>query len=42
MQAVEVSHIAKYYADKVAVDNLSFNVAQNEIFSPTYERSSEQ
>jgi ABC-2 type transport system ATP-binding protein len=30
--AVEVSHIAKSFADKVAVDNLSFFVAQGEMF----------
>ncbi len=32
MLAVEVNHIVKSYADKVAVDDLSFSVAQNEIF----------
>jgi len=32
MPAVEVNHIVKSYADKVAVDHLSFSVAQNEIF----------
>jgi ABC-2 type transport system ATP-binding protein len=32
MLAVEVSHIAKSFADKVAVDNLSFSVAQGEMF----------
>jgi ABC-2 type transport system ATP-binding protein len=32
MPAVEVNHIVKSYADKVAVDDLSFTVAQNEIF----------
>ncbi len=32
MPAVEVSHIAKSYADKVAVDDLSFSVSQGEIF----------
>ena len=32
MPAVEVNHIVKSYADKVAVDDLSFSVAQNEIF----------
>jgi len=32
MLAVEVSHIVKSFADKVAVDNLSFSVAQGEIF----------
>jgi ABC-2 type transport system ATP-binding protein len=32
MPAVEVNHIAKSFADKVAVDDLSFSVAQNEIF----------
>ena len=32
MPAVEVNHIAKSYADKVVVDDLSFSVAQNEIF----------
>lgn len=30
--AVEVDHIIKSYVDKVAVDHLSFSVAQNEIF----------
>jgi ABC-2 type transport system ATP-binding protein len=30
--AVEVSHIVKSFADKVAVDDLSFSVARNEIF----------
>jgi ABC-2 type transport system ATP-binding protein len=30
--AVEVNHIVKSYADKVVVDDLSFSVAQNEIF----------
>jgi ABC-2 type transport system ATP-binding protein len=32
MLAVEVSNIVKSYADKVAVDDLSFSVAQSEIF----------
>ncbi len=32
MLAVEVNHIVKSYADKVAVNELSFSVAQNEIF----------
>jgi len=32
MQAVEVSHVVKSYADKVAVDDLSFAVGQGEIF----------
>jgi ABC-2 type transport system ATP-binding protein len=32
MQAVEVNHIAKSFADKVAVDDLSFSVAQGEMF----------
>ncbi len=32
MLAVEVSHIVKSFADKVAVDNLSFSVAQGEMF----------
>ena len=32
MLAVEVNHIVKSYADKVAVDDLSFSVAKNEIF----------
>ena len=32
MLAVEVNHIVKSYADKVAVDDLSFSVARNEIF----------
>jgi len=32
MFAVEVSHVAKSFADKVAVDNLSFSVAQGEMF----------
>ncbi|MFA5315860.1 MAG: ATP-binding cassette domain-containing protein [Dehalococcoidales bacterium] len=32
MFAVEVSHIAKSFKDKVAVDNLSFSVAQGQIF----------
>jgi ABC-2 type transport system ATP-binding protein len=32
MLAVEVNHIVKSYADKVAVNDLSFSVAQNEIF----------
>ncbi len=32
MPAVEVNHVAKSYADKVAVDDLSFSVNQGEIF----------
>ena len=32
MFAVEVSHITKSFADKVAVDNLSFSVTQGEMF----------
>jgi len=32
MPAVEVNHIVKSYADKLAVDDLSFSVAQGEIF----------
>jgi ABC-2 type transport system ATP-binding protein len=32
MQAVEVSHIVKSFADKVVVNDLSFSVAQGEIF----------
>lgn len=32
MPAVEVNRIIKSYADKVAVDDLSFSVARNEIF----------
>ncbi len=32
MPTVEVNHIVKSYADKVVVDDLSFSVAQNEIF----------
>lgn len=32
MHTVEVNRIVKSYADKVAVDDLSFSVAQNEIF----------
>ena len=32
MQVVEVNHIVKSYVDKVAVDDLSFSVAKNEIF----------
>jgi ABC-2 type transport system ATP-binding protein len=32
MPAVEVSHIVKSFVDKVAVDDLSFSVAQSEIF----------
>jgi ABC-2 type transport system ATP-binding protein len=32
MPAVEVSHIVKSFADKVAVNDLSFSVAQGEIF----------
>jgi len=32
MPAVEVNHIVKSYADKLAVDGLSFSVAQGEIF----------
>jgi ABC-2 type transport system ATP-binding protein len=31
MPAVEVNHIVKSYADKVAVNNLTFSVAKNEI-----------
>jgi ABC-2 type transport system ATP-binding protein len=31
MQAVEVNHVAKSFADKVAVDDLSFTVAQGEM-----------
>jgi len=32
MLAVEVNHIFKSYAEKTAVDDLSFSVAQGEIF----------
>ena len=32
MQAVEVNRVSKSYADKAAVDDLSFSVAQGEIF----------
>ena len=32
MQAVEVNHVAKSFADKIAVDDLSFTVAQGEMF----------
>ena len=32
MYAVEVNHIIKSYVDKLAVDDLSFSIAQNEIF----------
>ena len=32
MSAVEVNHIVKSYVDKLAVDDLSFFIAQNEIF----------
>jgi ABC-2 type transport system ATP-binding protein len=32
MLAVEVNHVSKSYADKIAVDDLSFSVAQGEIF----------
>lgn len=32
MFAVEANHIAKSYADKVVVDDISFSVAQSEIF----------
>jgi len=32
MQAVEVSHVVKSFADKVAVDDLSFAVNQGELF----------
>ena len=32
MTAVEVSHIVKSFADNVAVDDLSFSVAQGEMF----------
>ena len=32
MLAVEVNHVVKSFADKVAVDDLSFSVAQGEIF----------
>ncbi len=32
MPAVEVNHISKAYVNKTAVDDLSFSVAQNEIF----------
>jgi ABC-2 type transport system ATP-binding protein len=32
MLAAEVNHVSKSYADKIAVDDLSFTVAQGEIF----------
>jgi ABC-2 type transport system ATP-binding protein len=32
MLAVEVSHVTKSFADKVAVDNLSFSIAHGEMF----------
>ena len=32
MHTVEVNHIIKSYVDKLAVDDLSFSIAQNEIF----------
>ncbi len=32
MSAVEVNHIVKSYVDKLAVNDLSFSIAQNEIF----------
>jgi ABC-2 type transport system ATP-binding protein len=32
MQAVEVNHVVKSFTDKVAVDDLSFSVAQGEVF----------
>ncbi len=32
MSAVEVNHIVKSYTDKLAVNDLSFSIAQNEIF----------
>jgi len=32
MQAVEVSHVVKSFTDKVAVNDLSFSVAQGELF----------
>jgi ABC-2 type transport system ATP-binding protein len=32
MNVVEVKHVVKSYADKVAVDDLSFSIAQGEIF----------
>ncbi len=32
MQAVEASHVVKSFADKIAVDDLSFSVTQGEIF----------
>jgi ABC-2 type transport system ATP-binding protein len=32
MQAVEVNHVVKAFTDKVAVDDLSFSVAQGEMF----------
>jgi ABC-2 type transport system ATP-binding protein len=32
MQAVEVNHVVKAFTDKVAVDDLSFSVAQGEVF----------
>jgi ABC-type uncharacterized transport system ATPase subunit len=32
MSAVEVNHILKSFADKVAVRDLNFSIGQNEIF----------
>ncbi len=32
MQAVEINHIVKSYADRIVVNDLSFFIAQNEIF----------
>src|SRR3972149_3104135 len=32
MSAIEVSHVTKSYADKAAVDDLSFTVNEGEIF----------
>ncbi|HUT67714.1 MAG TPA: ATP-binding cassette domain-containing protein, partial [Dehalococcoidales bacterium] len=32
MNAVEVSHVVKSFADKTVVDDLSFSVTQGEIF----------
>jgi ABC-2 type transport system ATP-binding protein len=32
MNVVEINHVVKSYADKVAVDDLSFTIAQGEIF----------
>ncbi len=32
MPAVEISHVVKSYKDRIAVDDLSFSVVQNEIF----------